>query len=71
MELSEGSVFGLKGPGDMALEGAGSGRWGHLLGLYIELLTFKNNISFQLVQKLAFLLLIVLVWKVRKRLIIS
>jgi hypothetical protein len=44
----------------MALGGTGSGREGCLFGFYIDLLTFRNNISFS-VQKLAFVLLVVLI----------
>lgn len=40
----------------MALGGIGGG--GCLFGLHNDPLTFKNNISFQLVQRLPFLLLI-------------
>lgn len=54
--LSEGREFDLKEPGDMALGGTGGG--GCLFGLYNDPLTFKNIISFQLVQRLPFLLLI-------------
>lgn len=57
MELrSEGREFDLKEPGNMALGGIGGG--GCLFGLHNDPLTFKNNISFQLVQRLPFLLLI-------------
>lgn len=57
VELSEGREFDLKEPGD-----GRDRRWGCLFGLCNDPLTFKNNISFQLGQRLPFLLLIVLIW---------
>lgn len=58
VEFSEGREFDLKEPGDMGGTGGGD-----VCLVYVMIpLTFKNNISFQLVRRIPFLLLIVLIW---------